>query len=102
MAKRLRLDPIAYKKLVKEVHKRDHWRCRVPGCGRRNNLHAHHIIFRSAGGDDLEENLVTVCRGCHEALHNRQLFIVEFGNINGKHHVGWTFMNGWQPNRRWI
>ena len=30
-----------------EVFERDDWRCAVPGCTSRRNLHQHHIRFRS-------------------------------------------------------
>lgn len=29
----------------------------------------HHIIFRSHGGDDVEENIAPLCHACHEILH---------------------------------
>jgi hypothetical protein len=31
------------------VFARDGWRCTVPGCTSQRNLHAHHVLFRSAG-----------------------------------------------------
>ncbi len=43
---------------------RDGWRCAVPACGARSNLHDHHIQFRSQGGDNAHGNRVTVC-ACH-------------------------------------
>ena len=44
---------------------RDGWRCSVPACGSRRNLHDHHVIFRSRGGDNARDNRVTVCVGHH-------------------------------------
>jgi hypothetical protein len=49
------------------------WRCAVPGCTSRRSLHDHHIVFRSAGGDDSFENRVALCafhhlRGVHQRL----------------------------------
>ncbi len=29
------------------VFERDGWRCTVPGCSSRRNLHDHHIVFRT-------------------------------------------------------
>jgi 5-methylcytosine-specific restriction endonuclease McrA len=30
---------------------------------------AHHRIFRSRGGDDIESNLSWLCRPCHDRVH---------------------------------
>ncbi len=54
------------------VFERDGWRCTVPGCTSMQNLHDHHIRFRSARGSDAPENRVTLCafhhlRGVHAA-----------------------------------
>jgi hypothetical protein len=54
------------------VFDRDGWRCAAPGCTSMQNLHDHHIRFRSAGGSDVLENRVTLCafhhlRGVHAA-----------------------------------
>jgi hypothetical protein len=48
------------------VFERDEWRCTVPGCSSRRNLHAHHIVFRSAGGSDALENQTTLCAFHHQ------------------------------------
>jgi len=32
-------------------------------------LHAHHIVPLSDGGSDNQENLVTLCKECHKAVH---------------------------------
>jgi hypothetical protein len=52
------------------VFARDGWRCVVPACSSRRNLHRHHVEFRSAGGSDDPANCVTLCafhhlRGVH-------------------------------------
>jgi hypothetical protein len=51
----------------------DGWRCAVPACSSHANLHAHHVVFRSAGGSDASSNLITLCawhhqRGVHGGL----------------------------------
>jgi hypothetical protein len=55
------------------IYARDGWRCSVPGCSSMQNLHDHHIHFRSAGGSDDPSNRVTLCafhhlRGVHAGL----------------------------------
>lgn len=69
MAKRSTLSPEKYKALCTQVLKRDGWQCRNPRCKRRNNLHVHHIIFRSQRGKDTSSNLVTICHNCHDQIH---------------------------------
>lgn len=64
---RLRLDPEAYDGLREQVLRRDGWRCQ--SCGSMSNLEVHHQEFRSQGGCDLEENLITLCWNCHARLH---------------------------------
>jgi hypothetical protein len=47
------------------VFARDGWRCRVPGCSSRRNLHDHHVMFRSRGGSNDRSNRVSVCASHH-------------------------------------
>jgi hypothetical protein len=52
------------------VFARDGWCCAAPGCSSMQNLHDHHVRFRSAGGSNAAENRVTLCafhhlRGVH-------------------------------------
>lgn len=47
---------------------RDNYTCQC--CGKKNcRLEVHHIKFRSNGGTDDEENLITLCEDCHEGVH---------------------------------
>ncbi len=41
------------------------YRCEVPGCACRTNLHVHHIQRRSQGGSDELENLAVACASHH-------------------------------------
>jgi hypothetical protein len=43
-------------------------RCRVPGCGRRRGLEAHHLVPRSWHGTDAISNLAAVCPAHHRLL----------------------------------
>jgi len=43
-------------------------RCFICGEGNPNVFNRHHIIRRSQGGADSDENLVTLCASCHEAV----------------------------------
>ena len=47
---------------------RDNYTCQC--CGKKNcRLEVHHIKFRSNGGTDDEENLITLCKECHKGVH---------------------------------
>ncbi|MEN8162048.1 MAG: hypothetical protein ABFS41_18405 [Myxococcota bacterium] len=48
------------------VFERDGWRCAVPGCTSQRNFHAHHVLFRLAGGNDDLANLTTLCAAHHQ------------------------------------
>jgi 5-methylcytosine-specific restriction endonuclease McrA len=64
---RLRLASVPYARLRKEILARDNWQCQACGC--LKNLDVHHLRRRSALGEDLETNLITLCRECHQVLH---------------------------------
>ncbi|NGM71323.1 HNH endonuclease [Natronolimnobius sp. AArcel1] len=59
----------------RQVYARDDHQCQ--NCRRRGGpygdveLHAHHIVPKSRGGVHRLENLVTVCKPCHDAVHSR-------------------------------
>jgi hypothetical protein len=47
------------------IFARDGWRCTVPACSARRNLHDHHIAFRSRGGGNARDNRTSVCAAHH-------------------------------------
>jgi len=73
----------AYKKKVKKrdykqlyldyfhLDKTDFIACE--NCGKPAN-DIHHLTFRSQGGTDKIENLIAVCRDCHNKAHNSKEF----------------------------
>jgi 5-methylcytosine-specific restriction endonuclease McrA len=66
-----RLDPKSYRKLPRQILERDGWRCQ--NCGSMQNLQVHHQEFRSHSGNDEEQNLITLCAGCHAQVHRNSL-----------------------------
>ncbi len=69
----------------KRVPARDRGFCQVPGCSRAA-VHAHHVLFRSLGGGDEPQNLVSLCAAHH--LHGV--------------HMGWIRVRGRAPDElRW-
>lgn len=56
------------------VLNRDNHTCQV--CGKKHTrLEVHHIVYRSQGGSDEENNLITLCEDCHSKVHNGKLVI---------------------------
>lgn len=57
----------------KTVYQRDGYLCQRCGVGGGPNgnheLHAHHIVPISEGGSHNLDNLLTLCRPCHNAIH---------------------------------
>ena len=43
----------------------------------------HHIVFRSQGGSDESENLITLCHTCHKALHDGKIHPNLKGKVKG-------------------
>lgn len=53
---------------------RDGYKCQYcKGKHKDSKLEVHHIIFRSQGGSDEAENLITLCHTCHTALHDGRI-----------------------------
>jgi 5-methylcytosine-specific restriction endonuclease McrA len=38
-------------------------------CEMRVGVDSHHRVYRSRGGSDVPENLVWLCRPCHDDIH---------------------------------
>jgi hypothetical protein len=55
------------------IYERDRHRCQSPCCSRRD-VTPHHLRFRAHGGDDADENLISLCTWCHLAgIHGGQI-----------------------------
>ena len=56
------------------VLNRDNYTCQCcRGKHKDSRLEAHHIIYRSQGGSDESDNLITLCHTCHKALHDGKI-----------------------------
>ena len=64
---RRRLPRDEYIQVRREVLQRDNWHCQ--NCGATTHLEVHHRQFRSQSGEDHPENLITLCRSCHQREH---------------------------------
>lgn len=56
------------------VLNRDNYKCQFcKGKHKDSKLEVHHIIFRSKGGSDEQDNLITLCHTCHKDLHDNKI-----------------------------
>ena len=81
-----------WREVCKAVDLRDGKVCRC--CDKRSDPdatglltrgHRHHIVYRSAGGKDTTDNLLTLCAACHNDEHKSRL------QIGGNPDVAVTF-----------
>lgn len=96
----LRLPSEEYAALCKTVLERDGWKCR--NCGSRNNLHVHHIVFRSQQGPDESWNLCVLCNYCHDGIHTDVDEHGEPGLViqlpaNADERLIFLWADGWHP-----
>ena len=61
---------------------RDNYTCQCCKT-KKGTLHAHHIVYRSQGGADTLDNLITLCEECHKKLHKGELHTFE-AKLKGK------------------
>lgn len=53
------------------VFARDNYTCQV--CKKQNKiLNTHHLLYKSKGGSDRADNLITVCTDCHSPENHRE------------------------------
>ena len=62
---------------------RDSYKCQhCKGKSKDKRLEVHHIIFRSDNGSDEPENLITLCKTCHDMVHDGKI-IINGGKVKG-------------------
>ena len=77
------------------VFARDRWRCAVPICTARRELHDHHVVFRSRGGSNERENRISICVWHHlRGVHAGRV------RAEGEAPDGITWEIGVRPGRR--
>jgi hypothetical protein len=82
-------DPKARRPDPDSVMERDGYRCSIPGCSSRRNLHDHHITFRSACGSDAPGNRIALC-----AFHHLRCLHAGFLRVSGRAPHGLVFELG--------
>ena len=64
---------------------RDKYKCQYcKGKTKDSRLHVHHIIFRRNCGSDDQKNLITLCKTCHDKLHNGEISLKKNGKVKGQ------------------
>lgn len=60
------------KETYNKVYTRDSGSCQL--CGAYQNLHAHHILYRSQRKDLIDEptNIIMLCENCHRLVHSNK------------------------------
>jgi 5-methylcytosine-specific restriction endonuclease McrA len=76
-------------------YERDGWACRH--CHERSGLHPHHVRYKSKGGADTLDNLLTLCAGCHRAHHDGFLDIMLVIRTENNVIVRFLRQKGWRP-----
>ena len=66
--KALYMKSLEWQMMRKKILKRDKYTCQ--GCGDKTKLEVHHITYKRVGKEDTSD-LVSVCRFCHQAIHNK-------------------------------
>ena len=67
------------------VLSRDNYTCQhCKGKTKDSKLEVHHIILRSQNGSDEESNLITLCKTCHDKLHEGKIKLKKTGKIKGQ------------------
>ena len=84
----------AWKKLINSIDARDNLQCQLCNTGERLVVpNYHHVIFRSQGGGDTLDNMLTLCHEHHrikihgggkDAQETRELAVKRMEEINGK------------------
>ena len=54
------------------IFARDNYTCQCCGKSKDKILQTHHIIYRSNGGTDRVDNLITVCTDCHTSKNHQK------------------------------
>ena len=70
-----------YRALRERIKARAKGRCEVPLCRtRRGPFDLDHVVPRSHGGEDSDDNCLWLCRRCHEHKHRHDILISPLGD----------------------
>ena len=82
--------------IYQQCFARDGFKCRH--CSNRNGIHPHHVLYRSHGGADTLNNLITLCARCHiDGVHGGNLKIEAETQLVNDIVVKFIRRKGWKP-----
>jgi len=65
---------LGYGNVKEYVLFRDSHKCQYcKGKSKETRLEVHHITYRSNGGSNKQDNLITLCKTCHKKVHNNTI-----------------------------
>lgn len=56
---------------------REGYKCELR-CGSDLDIHGHHILDYSLGGEATPENILVVCKKCHDMVHSGEITVDTF------------------------
>jgi len=69
---------------------RDNYKCQhCKGKTKDSRLEVHHIIYKSKGGSNKQDNLITLCSSCHKKVHNNTIELKIKKTKSFKHATFW-------------
>ena len=67
------------------VLNRDNYTCQYcKGKSKDSKLEVHHIIYRSNNGSDEADNLIVLCKSCHDKVHTNEINLNKIGKVKSK------------------
>lgn len=61
---------------------REGYKCEI--CGSDFDIHGHHIIDHSFGGEPTPENILVACKKCHDKIHAGEIVIDTYDYRSGQ------------------
>jgi 5-methylcytosine-specific restriction endonuclease McrA len=68
--KKIRLTGKPLRELNEKIYERDNHHCVICETWIEEGVKFHHVIYKSHGGQDVEENGIMLCLRCHNELHS--------------------------------
>ena len=63
-------------KAQREGKERDGYICQI--CGSHDHVEGHHLIDYQYGGASASDNIITLCKECHQEVHRGHIDIIKF------------------------